>query len=1338
MKFKLILIVTMVVSTLAQTFGETIFFNHLRSESGLSHHSVNAIYQDEQGIIWIGTRYGLNKYNGNQISVLKRNEKDKNTLFGNDIRYICGNQKGHIYILSNSVIVDYNLSSLEMTYISENNIVAIAYNQNRLWACNDSIVYSFDEKNKQLKEYARLNFKKRKISCIREARSGRLFIGTKGEGLYSLDKNKRLTQLIKNIEVVSPFEDSKQTIWVSTKQDGLFAVASNGRTMQLTNNPENKNSLPCNYIRAVCEDDFGNYWIGTFNGLCRYIPAQNKFTTFDHSEDKPYTIGSSSIWCIMKDRQGSIWLGSYYGGVDFFNPEYSFFNYYGVNNDKSSLSNPLVGRMTEDNNNNLWIGTEGGGVNCLNQTTGEVKRYKEISGSSGIHANNIKSFYFDSKNNVLWIGTLIEGLIRYNLKTKTSKTYQNSPANPLSLRNNYILDIECFDNKLYLATHNSVVVFDIATEKSYFLFDNKKHDMEERQVKDIMLDRGHNLWFSTSTAVFKYSIKTKELKKYRQTKTNRLNLRSPYQNVFFQDSKGRIWLGSGGSGLALYNPKTDNFKIFNSYNSGILDDYIIEIKETQSGYLVIATNKGFCFYDYEKNLFINFQNQSVFPFLSINEGGLYVAKNGEIYIGSTTGIFSFSENLLNIEPKSVNLVFTDLYINNNKVVPNENSFLKNDISYSESIQLRHNENAIAIEFSSTNYINGNQQEIEYMLVGFDKKWIKTNNRNIISYTNLNPGEYTLTVRAKLRNNIFDEKKLEIIIKPPFYASWYAYLFYTILIIIISYIIVKTYTSSIKLKVSLDYEKKEREQVEWLNQSKLRFFTNISHEFRTPLTLILNQIESTLQSTSIHSSIYSNMLSIHKNAQRMGRLINELLDFRKQEQGYVQLKVTEHNIVKFIEEIILTFKEYAEHRRISLTYNFSDPNINIWFDQSQMEKVIYNLFSNAFKFTPDGGEISADIQVDGIWVNIIIADNGSGIDSKDLNKIFDRFYQAENSYSQTTPGTGIGLALAKGIVELHHGKIISENKKEGGSRFIVSLLLNNDHFTSEQKLTNREMLARTEIEFKKPDEEFITEMINSQRKLSNNKYKILLIEDNQELLDMLSGIFGQIYEVETAVNGKEGLEKAINIQPDIIVSDVMMPEMSGIEMCSKLKSNLITSHIPIVLLTARTAIEYTIEGFRTGADDYITKPFDTRLLIARCNNLVITRKQLQAKFSEQPNVDITTVAINSLDQRFMTKALEVVEKYIDNPTFDINLFAQEMLMGRTTFYQKLKGITGQTPNEFVLNIRLKRSLQFLLDDPEMNMTDICYKLGFSSPSYFSKCFKDLFGMTPVKYRKEKLK
>lgn len=1317
--------------------AETIFFNHLRNESGLSHLSVNSIYQDESGIIWIGTRFGLNKYDGNKITVLKKNNQDINTLNSNYIRTICGDKKGNLFLFCNNGLVVYNLISQKIVTVTENDVSAIAYGNNNLWVCSKSNIKFLNIENYKLYKYATYNSNSIKFNCILESKTGQLFIGTRNRGLLKLDKNKRFSTLIPNIEVVNLFEDTKQNIWVNTKLEGIYIIERSGNVVQLKNDPHNPNSLNDNNTRSVCEDEFGNYWIGTSNGLCKYNSSQNKFTIFNHSEDTPYSLGGSSIICLMKDQQGTIWIGTYYGGVDYFNPEYSFFNYYGYNrNNENSLSSPLVGRMIEDNNNNLWIGTEGGGLDYLNKNTNKITQFT-FNFNNRSHPKNIKSFYFDKENNVLWVGTIIEGLIKINLNTNKSTSYKNIPSDNNSLKNDYIRRITKYGNKLFLGTHNSVVVFDTNTQKSYFLLDNKKYGLEEKQIWDIMLDNQDRLWFSTSFAVFRYDIKTDKLKKYIHIANDSSSIRSTYQNTFFQDSRGRIWLGSGGNGLSLYNSIKDNFTLFNTYNSGIIDDYIIDIKETLSGYLIIATNKGLSFFDYEKRQFINFQNQTVLPILSINDGGLYVDKNGEIYVGSTTGLFSFNENILNIQPKSINIVITDLYVNNTRITPENNGILKNDISYTNHIKLKHNENAIAIEFSCTNYINGNQQDVEYFLSGFDTKWIKANNRNLITYTNLNPGNYLLKIRAKLYGKVYKERTFGITIQHPFYLTWYAYIFYVLLIISVTLFIVRFYTSSIKLKVSLDYEKREREQTELLNQAKLKFFTNISHEFRTPLTLILNQIETVLQSTSIHSSLYNNMLSIHRNAQRMGKLINELLDFRKQEQGFLQLKVSQQNIISFTEEIVLTFKEYAKHRNISLTFRHEEPNINIWFDLNQMEKVIYNLLSNAFKFTPDGGDISVEIKVEGIWVNIIVTDNGSGIEEKYLKKIFDRFFQAENGYTQTTSGTGIGLALAKGIMDLHYGKIESYNRKEGGSKFVVSLLLNNEKFTVDQKLTNSEISSRIEFEFTRPDEEFIDNMIKSQKMISENKYNVLIVEDNQELLDMLANVFNQIYNVETALNGKEGLEKAKEFQPDIIVSDVMMPLMSGIEMCSKLKTDLETSHIPIVLLTARAATEYSIEGFKTGADDYITKPFDTRLLIARCNNLVNTRKQLQAKFEKQTNLDIDTVAINSLDQKFLMKAIEIVEKNIENPQFDVNLFAEEIMMGRTTFYQKLKGVTGQTPNEFILNIRLKKSLKLLFDDPEMNIIDICYRLGFSSASYFSKCFKDVYGVTPVKYRKSKL-
>ena len=1318
--------------------AETIFFDHLEGKNSLSQLSVNSIYQDEFGIIWIGTRYGLNKYDGNKIEVFKHVTHDKNSLFGNNIQTVCGDKKGSIYLQCRSGLVVYDLLYRKMTTVCQNDVSTISYGKNSLWVCSNKGIFKYDKTQNKLKTYAKLNIHNDRISCIKESTTGQLFIGTRIYGLLIMDKNKRVVTGIPNVDVVSLFEDSKQSIWVATRQNGLYIIERNNQITHLVNNPSNPNSLPFNFVRSVCEDDFGNYWIGTYNGLCEYNVSQNKFTLYNHSESRPYSLGSSSVWCLLKDKQGTIWIGSYFGGIDYFNPEYSFFKFYSVDNGiNRSLSNPIAGKMLEDNLRNLWICTEGGGLNCLNRNTGIVTVYNNLPKNNGVSANNIKALWLDNKTNNLWIGTHIEGLYCMNLKNKKTTLFRNEPSNPSSLKNDYIRGITPYNNKLYLATHNSVVIFDLATLKSSFLVDNSKYGLENKQIWDIMLDKNEKLWFSTSSAVFRYDFKKNLLKKYQHTDTDSQSISSTYLNTFFQDSKGRIWIGSAGSGLDLYNPKSDNFRSYNSSNSAIIDDYILDIKESVSGYLLIATNKGFSYFDIENNKFYNFVNQSVFPITAINEGGLYVTKDGEIYIGGTNGLFSFHENMLNIQPKSFNIIITDLYINNQRIEPTEKGILKKAISFTDNISLKHNQNAISIEYSCTNYIKAIQEDVEYMLTGFDKTWIKSNNRHIITYTNLNPGNYTLRIRAIQKGEVIAESALDIRIRPPFYATWYAYLFYFLLVISIAYTIVRVYTSSIRLKVSLDYEKKEKEHIEWLNQSKLRFFTNISHEFRTPLTLIISQIESLLQSTSLQNSLYSRMLSIHKNAHRMGKLINELLDFRKQEQGFLQIKVSNQDIIKFLDEIVLTFKEYADHRRIVLLFNHDEPGIPMWFDMNQLEKVFYNLLSNAFKFTPDGGEISISVNVLNNRVKIVVSDSGPGIEDKDREKIFDRFYQAENGYSTntTTAGTGIGLALAKGIIELHKGTISFENKPEGGSNFSVLLLLGDDHFTMEQKTTIQQLTSNAESAYSTHDEEFVNEIIESQKLVCDKKYSILLVEDNPELLDLLVHIFSPIYDVATSVNGKEALDKARIKQPDIIVSDVMMPVMSGIEMCSKIKSNLETCHIPVVLLTARTAIEYTIEGFRTGADDYLTKPFDTRLLIARCNNLVNTRKQLQAKFSKQADADVNIIATNSLDQKFLARAVEIIEKTLDKTDFDVNVFASEMMMGRTAFFQKLKGITGQTPNEFITNIRLKKSLKLLSDDMNLSITDVCYQLGFSSPSYFTKCFREVFGVTPAKYRKD---
>ena len=578
--------------------------------------------------------------------------------------------------------------------------------------------------------------------------------------------------------------------------------------------------------------------------------------------------------------------------------------------------------------------------------------------------------------------------------------------------------------------------------------------------------------------------------------------------------------------------------------------------------------------------------------------------------------------------------------------------------------------------------------------------------------------------------------LTIHVLPPYYKTPLAYLIYLIVTGILLWYLVRTYKSRIKLRESLKYEQKHIRDVEALNQSKLRFFTNISHEFRTPLTLIVAQVETLMQLQNFTPAIYNKVLGIYKNSIQLRELITELLDFRKQEQGHMKIKVSPHNIVNFLYENYLLFLEYASAKQISLYFEKETDSLEVWYDQKQMQKVINNLLSNAVKHTKAEDSITLSIKTEGSNAVIRVTDTGSGIDAREVDKIFDRFYQIDqmDSTDASKTGTGIGLALTKGIVELHHGTIRVESELGKGSSFIVNLQLGNAQFDEEQINKNADSVQQIEIPKPENDALLKAELEESAPIKRLPDAKILIVEDNDSIRDMLAGIFKPFYEVLTAADGAEGLALVRSEMPNIVVSDVVMPNMSGTELCKQIKSDFNTCHIPVVLLTARTAIEQNIEGLRIGADDYITKPFNTNLLISRCNNLVNSRILLQEKFSKQPQAFAQMLATNPIDKEILDRAMTVIEKHLDDTEFNVNVFAREMAMARTNLFTKLKAITGQTPNDFILTIRLKKGALMLRNNPELNITEISDRIGFSSSRYFSKCFKDIYHVSPLAYRK----
>ena len=721
---------------------------------------------------------------------------------------------------------------------------------------------------------------------------------------------------------------------------------------------------------------------------------------------------------------------------------------------------------------------------------------------------------------------------------------------------------------------------------------------------------------------------------------------------------------------------------------------------------------------------------------------MYLDKNGTLFISGTNGLALFQKQSLYALPSKSLLNFDKLFIFNEEICPNDQSGILTDIlAKTSDIYLSYKQNNITVEFASFNYNNDRNRLFEYRLEGFDKAWTQTTGTTI-TYTNLPPGEYILRARPLAgKENLDEEVHLNIHVSAPFYATVWAYFFYLLCLLGVMIAFIRFKTRQAALKSSLEFERKEKERIEELNQVKLRFFTNISHEFRTPLTLILGQIEVLMQ-MDLGTTIYNRILRIYKNAWHMRNLISELLDFRKQEQGYLKLKVEEQNLVTFTRQIYMCFYEYAQKKEITYRFDNVEETISVWFDSKQLQKVIFNLLSNAFKYTPNKGSIRVEVRMLASQAIVSVCDTGVGIPEEHISKIFERFYQTDNS-SSFTLGTGIGLALAKGIMNMHHGKIDVESTVGKGTKFTLSLPLGNRHFSDEEMATveSRESVIISEAVPMLPFEQ-IMDVEEEKTKVQENikeedKPIILLVDDNEELLSMLEDLFLPIYKVYIAHDGREGLEMARQIQPDLIISDVMMPEMSGKELCYKIKTNVELSHISVILLTAQTSVEYVVEGLMFGADDYVTKPFNVNVLIARCNNLIKNKKRLIAHYAGKTITESpVTEAINERDKELLAKCVNIIKENFENPAFDVTALASELCVGRSKLYMQFKQMTGLTPNEFILKIKLNEAMSLLKNHPELNISEISIRLGFSSPRYFSKSFKAFFGVAPQTVRSRK--
>ena len=1314
------------------------YFKKLGMKDGLSNPSVLSIYQDTLGRMWFGTNDGVNIYDGRQIFKYKsytitEGQIQKEKIINGSINQIVGDSRGNIYFRNNGALLRHNIRKGSFKELRLSGVGALTTIEGEMWCTIHDSLFRNDVKTDSL--YFSHKLAVPPVSCL-ENMGDRLWIGTT-KGLYVLEDNV-VKCVLPEVEIFRLFASSRNELWIASRMKGLYKI---GRDGVLRKEECSSTRVASEQIREIIEDDQQNIWFGTFDGLQLYNPYSDTYSVY-----RPDILSGSlehqSVFSLYRDRQGTIWVGTYYGGVNYFNQTKDVFHYFPYSKlEKNSLSFPIVGQMIEDKDHDLWICTDGGGVDRMDRKSGTFTYYR-ASGKNSILHNNTKSIAYDEKRDQIYIGTYTGGVSRYDRKSGQFYNYLTDYERTGNGPNRIIYHVVFNNGWLYVTARNGFWRLNPETDEFQLLNNEMLFQMFEID------DRGY-VWL---TAYFDlYRMKIGDWAHVERIELEKITNRKARITRIMETDAGMIYVSTLGNGVFSYNYGTKKWKHQTSKQDNLLSDFCYNMAETPNNNILITSDKGMTIYSPFNHSMYSIELGLRGGISAVTDGcGIWVAADDLIYVGGVDGMISFREKDLYVESENnAEFYFSSLHLNNVKVQPgDESGVLTQTLPFTDHLELAHNQNNLVIDFSTSNYVDHERNvRFQYKLEGFDKEWISTDQMRL-SYTNLTPGNYVLKVR-ELRNRMqgegYKEIALAINIHRPWFTTFWAFLIYFIITAGIAYCLWRVRAGHRSLALSQAKEKDEKEKIEELNKLKLRFFTNISHEFRTPLTLIIGQIEMLLQLEKLPPAINKRLQGVYRNAMNLRLLITELLDFRKQEQGFMKLKVECMDVIPFMKEIYQSFAELAREKNITYTFDHAEEKIELWFDPIQLQKALFNLLSNAFKYTSGGGSVKMSIKRQQRTVEITVEDTGQGIPKESLSRIFERFYQVEEDSQKNILGSGIGLAFTKGIIEAHKGEIKVESVLGEGSCFKVQLLLGNGHFTSGE-LEHEQIIASSSgwkevpvMEEFTSDKHIVEGEVNSGEEVEEEKEgksRILLVEDDEDVLNMLENIFSPTYIVYKAKNGQIGFDMACQLQPDIVVSDVMMPVMSGKDMCYKIKNCLELAYIPVVLLTAQASEDYTIEGFMFGADDYITKPFNVKLLLARCSNLLKNRQMLLKRAARiEKNTLQEMGGLTVSDQKLLDATTKIIKRNFDNPDFDMNSLAAELNMGRSKMYARLKEVVGLTPNELTLKLKLEEALRMLQEEPDYNISEISYSLGFTSSRYFSRCFKAFYGVSPLNYRKE---
>lgn len=1309
----------------------TYYFKHYNNNSGLSQNTVMSIFQDSKGFVWIGTKNGLNRFDGHDFKIYQRgdsiNELRNSMIFcinedRNQTLWLGTDQGVSLYNPYTEEFANFDLKTEESEEIEGyvNKIFIDA--KDRVWILAGNGLFLFNPADNKFyllnRKFAAYTAATPRALFVEE--DGTAYVGFPDVGVMKYNvETDGTTFLVRNNgqpTVISGYKENY--ILLGTLNSGVFLInKETGASEKLSIDDTQSSEV---YVRDIEKISDSEYWIGTQSGV--YILKDGITQHIIHEDFNSLSLSDNAIYAIFKDREGGIWIGSYFGGIDYIPKQYSYFEHFYPIAYKNSISGYRVREFVSDKQGNLWIGTEDNGLNYYDIHSGTFTHISEKTRPLGISFSNIQCLSLSDDK--LWIGTFSKGIDVLDLKTNECRHYERN-GRPYSILNNDIFAIYT-DSRRVTWVGSTTQTYIYRPEMDGFeIF----RPLDGAFVSDILEDRHGYIWFTTyNNGVFRYNPQNKEIKKFRYEAHNPNSLCYHRITCVFEDSKQRLWFASEDGGFCRYNENDGTFTRITT-KDGLPSNVIYKILEDDQQRFWLSTNNGLVCFNPETmavEALYNLPNGLQSKQFNYNSG--IKTADGTLYFGSTNGFVAFNPKDFRPNDNKYSVVLTNFYIFNQEVKADSTStILKKAIPYTDAISLNYDQATFSFSFSALNYSTEGYGKYAYQLEGIDKNWNYIDNITRISYNSIPPGDYTFRIKYSKDGHEWSDKdtQINITIVPPLWQTPWAYLLYALCIIGILYTLIKFYTTKKRKQVEEKLEHQEQLKKEEIYKAKIEFFTSIAHEIRTPITLIKAPLDYILNSRSNEREVNENLITMERNTDRLLVLVNQLLDFRKIESKAFTLSLKVRNINVLVTNTYNRFVPTARQKHLEMTLECPQHTIMASVDEEAVTKVCSNLFNNAIKYSSSYIKVILSENEDLHYFQITVKNDGEPIPVDLRQSIFEAFFQIKDDSQPAQPGSGIGLTLATSLVQLHNGKLFLDEHAED-TAFIVQIPTNVSpgvQLDSVEEMIEEEAVEEagiSSIPSETPD---------------TAKEVVLIVEDNEELQEFLAKQLGKYYRVLTAGNGIEAMEALKKHLINLIVSDVMMPLMDGLELCKSIKSNLETCHIPIILLTAKTTLSNKIEGLKIGADAYIEKPFAMPHLLVQIKNLLESRMKLRQNFANNPYIATNSMAQNKADEDFLNKLTEIVRQNLDDENFNIDNLASEMNMSRTSLHRKIKGITEFTPGDFIRIIRLKRAAELLMEG-EYRINEICMLVGIHSLSYFSKSFQKQFGVLPKDFAKNR--